>query len=117
MASLSDFLKGGRETALPVSKRHLAGVKPAIYTGRTVNVLVIILERRPQMTFIVFKIKDFHKQSVMMMWQVKLYFLKVQYLQNVTADVQNILGLYQQWYNDKKYQKIVFAWSFPSMFS
>jgi hypothetical protein len=38
--------------------------------------------------------------SVIMMWPVTLSFLKVQYLENLTADMQNILGLYQQWTNE-----------------
>jgi hypothetical protein len=36
-------------------------------------------------------------QVLMMMWQVTRCFLKVQYLEHLPADMQNILGLYQQW--------------------
>lgn len=38
----------------------------------------------------------------MIMWPVTLWFLKIQYLENFTADMQNMLGLYQQGTNEKK---------------
>ena len=41
----------------------------------------------------------------MMMWQVTKCFLQVLYLENLIADIQNILGLNQQWTNEIKIPK------------